>query len=346
MHGSAPRTSTTRALRIVASAALAIAWLPGCAHAPPGEDGLGESEASSEAASGDVGSSGAEPVASVGHGCATAGPSADPEAVREAIATLEAASTAWDATCDRPGPHGLCIAIASASAGGDRCGERRLGRIDVNARKRAKAASAREALDAALQDTADLGTPEDPDLSEALRDARGRAMVQLADADLEAYLSVHVPTGLDFYVEEWKKDSTEPGDLEQYEAQLEKKNDSTARFVAFYEAKNERGAALIEAYADVKKSGSAAWVLEAALRTSWLSLHFSDELRSAPLPASLRTAEMRDAYCSALQDQAAGPDEIARAAASYCVQRSEEFRVATEATTACRDLLARLTAED
>lgn len=299
---------------------IAIAWTAGCVQAS------------------------APPVAPASSPPTTS--SADAETVRAAIARLDAASAAWEATCTRPGPHGLCITIVAPDTAADRCGARLLGRVDVLERSASEARKARTDLSNAIADTAGLADPEDRDLAQALHDARGRAAVRLADADLEAYLAVHVPAKLEFYVEDWKKDAPDPEHRKDYAQQRDRADDSMARFKSFYETKNELGSALIKAYAEVKHARSPSWTAEAALRTSWLSVHFSDELRSAPVSKSLRTPEMRDAYCEALDDQARGPERLARDAAMYCVERSKEQGVTSEATTACQELLARLPAAD
>lgn len=357
-----PRTARSsprlRRLRTLASATACAAVWVGCAHAP---DGIGdESEAGSETSTADASeastsdaiadatdTTGRASTAGAPSGCAdperanASRPPADPEAAREAIARLSAASDAWDATCKRPGPHGLCIAVGPAEARGEPCGDRVLGRVDVRARSKA-AESAREELAAAIASTEALGAPEDPALAHALADARGRAVVQHADADLEAYLALAVPKNLDFYVEEWKKDSGDAEHEKEHSAQKAKVLDSMKRFKEFYEAKNELGSDLMAAYAETKRTGSAPWTTDAALRTAWLGLHFADELRGAPTPPSLKTAEMRDAYCTSLDDQARRLEDVARDAATYCVERSADFGIDTDATAACRDLLARL----
>lgn len=329
MQESRSSTSTTAALRVLAGVALSIAGLSGCAHATTSDDDLAQS-----------GSSSADESDSSGTSVAAA----DPGEVREAIAGLHAASAAWDATCSRPGPHGLCVVVRPSSPGADRCGDRRLGEVDVSARATAAAQAAREALAAALADAAALGDPDDRDLAQALHDARGRAAVLHVDAELETYLALHAPEDLDFYVESWKKDSDEAMHRAQYDEQKAKVDDSMKRFKAFYEGKNELGASLIQTYAEVKASRSTTWVAQAALRTSWVGLHFADELRAAPLPPSLRTEEMRDAYCTALEDQALGPERIARDAARFCIDGSSDGDVAADAHAACRELLARLPA--
>lgn len=272
-------------------------------------------------------------------------PADEPEAtssadVTESVAEIETALAAWDNSCKKKGAHGLCVRVTppATKAAQGRCAPRRLGAIAVRSRgKRGEVAY--EKLAAAVTKAEALPSPDDAADKAALRSALAQARVAMLDNELEAYIDVTVPSNLDFYVEEWKKGSGNPKWEAQYEKQVAKKEASTKKFTSFFDTKTKLGGELIKRYAKLKKYGDGNVVIEAALKTAWLSQNFADELVAAPIPKSIDKAEVKEAYCDALQDQAQGPEKMAKEAATYCTDKASENKITGEAVDACQALL-------
>ncbi len=257
------------------------------------------------------------------------------------IAEIDAALTAWDGSCKK-GAHGLCVQVTppAAKAPAGRCAPRRLGAIDVRSRGK-RGEVAREKLAAAVAKAEALPDPSDAGDKAALAAALAQGKIALLDQDMEAFLALTMPTDLDFFVEEWKKDSGNPKWEAQYERQVAKKEASMKKFKAFFDAKTKLGTALTKDLAGLKKFGEGHVVIEAALKTAWLSQNMADELSAAPIPKSLAKAEVKEAYCDALEGQAEGPEKTAKDALVYCTNKALETKVTGDAVDACRDLLGR-----
>ncbi len=101
--------------------------------------------------------------------------------------------------------------------------------------------------------------------------------------------------------------------------QVAKKKTSVERFSKFYDAKGEQGAALVKAYGVSRMAGDPGVILAWSLKTACVFRNFTDELRTAPLPKSLREPQLHDAYCNALQSQSAAPEKMAKQAIEYCL---------------------------
>ena len=273
-------------------------------------------------------------------------PAAAPEATPAtgdadaSVAELEAALAAWDASCKKKGAHGLCVQMTppATKARKGRCAPRRLGAITVRSRgKRGDAAYKK--LAAAVKKAEALPDPSDVADKAALQSALAEAKIALADRDLETYIAVTVPANLDFYVEEWKRDSGLPKWEAQYEIQVAKREASTKKFKAFFDEKTKLGGDLMKRYAKLKKYGDGEVVIEAALKTAWLSQNFADELVAAPIPKSIKKDEVKDAYCDALADQSKRPEKMAQDAATYCTDKASENKITGAAANACKELL-------
>ena len=61
------------------------------------------------------------------------------------------------------------------------------------------------------------------------------SMVYSADERYEEYLQNTMPEGLDFTVEEWKKDSGLPKWEKEYKDQVKARDDSQKRFKEFFD---------------------------------------------------------------------------------------------------------------
>ena len=260
----------------------------------------------------------------------------------ESVADIEAALSAWDGSCKKKGAHGLCVQVTppASKAPAGRCAPRRLGAIDVRSRgKRGQAAYKK--LAAAVAKAEALPDPSDTDDKAALAAALAQGKIALLDHDMESFLALTMPADLDFFVEEWKKDSGVAKWQAQYERQVAKKEASVKKFKTFFDAKTKLGAELMKDFAALKKYDDGQVVIEAALKTAWLSQNMADELSAAPIPKSLDKAEVKEADCDALEDQAEAPQKMAKEALVYCTNKATEAKITGDAVDACNELLTR-----
>ncbi|MCA9708536.1 MAG: hypothetical protein KDK70_21990, partial [Myxococcales bacterium] len=228
-------------------------------------------------------------LATVPAGPAAAGSPSTPAPTErsDAIDRLDAAVDRWDRSCRKPDAHGLCITIAPQAPTALRCGVPRLGRVRVQARRTPAARRAHEALTAAITEAEEAGPPTDPALASRYVEALAHARIARADRELERYLALSMPTDLDFFVEEWKKGSGIPKWESEYEAQRERKERSTRRFMEYHERKVELAKSLREAYGEVMASPVVHVRPALALRMAFVMQHMADQLRSALVPKSL-----------------------------------------------------------
>jgi len=228
------------------------------------------------------------------------------------------------------------------------CGNPTQGIITVYARDQKKAKEAQSYFSSALKLAPKAGNVPADDTAriEDFKNAVGMAMVYSADQDYEQYLSINIPDGLDFTVEEWKKDSGIPKWEKEYKEQVKKRDESKAAFQKFFEQKVKLATSLTEKYATVKDSKSAYWILAAAARTAVLSQNFADQLYRAEVPSSFKTEDQYYAYCDALADQASVPQKRALDAFTYCLQRSTEFQFFNEFSRMCEEELQQRNPEE
>jgi hypothetical protein len=277
-------------------------------------------------------------------------------AAAELVAQIEGAVQTWRDSCPTPNAQGLCIEHAVADPSPQRCAVPVLGRVIVHPRDPALASSALAELASAMDragcddnesrqgcdpEVLDV-QPRDAALRHRFHHALAAARLCRADAELEAYFALTMPTDIDFVVEEWKRDSREPGHAEEYRAQVTKRDDSQQRFKTYFESKTELAASLTADLAAVKQYRDEEVLARAALRTSWTALHFYDELHSAEIPASARTEPHREAYCAMLDDFGSTARRNAREAAYYCTRRAAQDGYRSPTVDACHELLARL----
>jgi hypothetical protein len=267
---------------------------------------------------------------------------ADAGARDAVVERIDDALQRWQASCPKAGTYGLCVKFSApaASAKARQCHAPRLGQVKVIARRKS-AAKAQADLAAALADGRKLTAPRGPAAAADFQAALGRAHLAITDADLEAYLKVTMPDDLDFFVEEWKKDSGNPKYQAQYEAQVRKRDASVKKFKAFFDTASEGGNELRKAHVEIKSFADAQLVLDASLRTALAAQHFADQLRTAPLPKSMSTDEMKDAYCGALEDQTEPVEQMAQMAALYCLERAKTTGLTGDTVTACQELYDR-----
>ena len=271
-------------------------------------------------------------------------PSADAASgVDEVLALVERGAETWEESCERANAEGLCLEFVLVKEDATRCGEPVLGDVVVHARDvdAAKAAQAdfAEALELAL----DLEAPGDDTLRMRYKSALATARLAQVDAKLEAYFGIDAPSDVDFTVEEWKRDSGVPKWEAEYTEQVAKKEASMQRFKDYFEAKTRAGQDVMKDFASVKQFGDVEVVLRAALRTSWTSVHFHDQMTSFEIPVSMRDKEdFRTAYCGALAGQAERPREQGVDAAIYCREKANEAGFEGSVVQTCSDLLAKL----
>ena len=160
-------------------------------------------------------------------------------------------------------------------------------------------------------------------------------MVYQADERYEDYLTTTMPEGLDFTVEEWKKDVGLPKYEREYKEQVKTAEDSKKRFKEFYDKKVSTAKELQERYGKVKSSKSPYWVLAAAARAAVVYQNYADQLYRAEVPRSFKVEDQVFAYCDALADQAAGPQKLANDAFTYCLERSTEFQFFNDFSRMC-----------
>lgn len=181
---------------------------------------------------------------------------------------------------------------------------------------------------------------EDSARAEAYKHAVGMAVIYLADAKYEEYLQLNIPEGLDFTIEDWKKDSGVPRWERQYRDQVKRAEESKQRFGQFYSQKLTLGRDLLRRYIEeVKAAGSPYWLLAGAARAAVVSQNFADQLYRAEVPKSFKTEEQYFAYCDALADEAAEPQALALKAFTYCLSESTKYQFFNEFSRMCEEEL-------
>jgi predicted Ser/Thr protein kinase len=232
---------------------------------------------------------------------------------RRAVAHAAIGDVQWRRSCPADA-QGLCIVEQPIAASSERCSTPLRGRITRMERMAALAEPARGHLQAAIS-LAGVSLPQDEALRGAFSEAIARSRVQLADAELERYLTLELPAEIDF----------------ENAAAL-----STTAFKLFYQQLSSEGMRLALSYAEVKKPANPAWTLVAAARTGMVNETASVALSTAPVPPSLDTAQ-RGAYCDALDEFGSPAVAQARSAYSYCVEKAETHGLAAEPTAGfCR----------
>lgn len=280
---------------------------------------------------------------------------------RRVVAEAAAGQVLWRQSCTKELLYDSCITIKrkKAVAGEETrkkasklrdkkkkelaqyCGSATQGIVTVYPRDPKKAKEAQSHFDAALK-LATKGSEvpaDDIARAEAYKNAIGLSIVYRADEKYEEYLGLNIPEGLEFNVEDYKKDSGIPKWEKEYKAQVAKRDESVAAFKTFFDRKVALQKQLIESYAQVKSSGSPYWVLAGAARTAILSQNFADQLYRAEVPKSLKTEDQVDAYCDQLAIFAEEPQKIAIEAFTYCLERSTEFQFFNEFSRLCEEEL-------
>ncbi|NVB41778.1 serine/threonine protein kinase [Pseudenhygromyxa sp. WMMC2535] len=235
---------------------------------------------------------------------------------RRLIAEASVGAVLWRRSCPEA-TDGLCLSIERASESGEGSGEGSgaapqiavscaTATLYTERPRDANAEQAIEHLRLATQLAATASPLESAAEQEALAAAIGEAKTLLADAQLEDYLALRGPRGLDF--------AESPGRTAL----------SKDAFAAFFRQKLEKAQAITAAYEAVKTSGSPRWIALASARSALTYRGFSDALLGLPLSESQTTDKQRDAYCEALETQTAPMLERAEEALDYCRAKVED----------------------
>lgn len=283
---------------------------------------------------------------------------------RRIVAEATIGQSLWRQSCSKELLYDSCLTVKrkKATAGEDKrekakklraktkkkkndiprhCGSSTQGLITIHARDKKKADQAQTHFSTVLK----LGKkkveipPTEYERIDAYKNAVGMSMVYQADRKYEEYLKIEIPTDLEFYVEDYKKDSGLPKWEREYKEQVAKKADSEKRFGEFFQSKTKLGGELVKQYTAVKSSKSPFWVLAAAARTAVLSQNFADQLYRAEVPKSIKTEDQYFVYCDSLADYATGPQKIAVGAFTYCLEKSTEFQYFNQFSRMCEEEL-------
>jgi len=267
----------------------------------------------------------------------------DESGAEEVLALVERGVDLWQASCDRPSAEGLCLEFVAGNEDPSRCGSPVLGGVRVHARDADAAREAQADFAEALELALDVDPPEDDALQRRYKTALAVARLSQVDAELETYFAIEAPTDIDFTVEDWKRTSDEPKFQAEYVEQVRRRDASVERFKEYFETKTLAGQELMTGFAGVKQFGDLEIVLQAALRTSWVSVHFHDQITTFEVPASIRDRqEARVVYCDALADHAERPRQLGLGAASYCHEHASAAGLEGGTAQACADLLTKL----
>jgi len=222
------------------------------------------------------------------------------------------------------------------------CGQATSGIVKVFPRNKKRADEAQKYFDSVLkQSKGKVSIPEeDRQRAEDFRNAVAMAQVYRADVQYEEYVVIAMPTGLSFFVEDYKKDSGLPKWEKEYKEQVKKKDDSVKRFTEFYQKKGKLGAELQKTYDSiVEAKQSPYWMLAAAARSAMVSQNYADQLYRAEVPAEFKTEEEAYAFCDELSDKAQPHQDAAVAKFSYCLEKSTTFQFFNDFSRLCEEEL-------
>lgn len=251
----------------------------------------------------------------------------------------------WQQSCVSPSPDGSCVRprrrsgatrAASAATLPTHCGPASLIAMTVLARDKSQVKEAKRYFAKAL-------AMHRSGAIESLAEERqtfarywlGALRFYTLEETYEALLSIQFPKGLDFI----------PG--------TSKAKESEQRFTEWVQTMRDQSEALQSDYADLaglRGSGAAPWTLAAIARSGQSAQHFSNLLRGAEIPRSVRRGasakESVQAYCDALQAAAAPLGQQVVQAYQHCLTRSQDLDHFGHWSRLCEKELARLRPED
>lgn len=187
-----------------------------------------------------------------------------------------------------------------------------------------------EAAQARLREVVKLGKVlppgEEPWLEMRVREALDRAEVILADRELEEALTLQVPSGLDFYVEDILKHSDKERDRKRHAEQLRRSEDSRRRFLAYWQQAYGNANKLSRRYEEVvARKYSPQGLFAAAARVAIVAQTQADRLLAAELPRGLGSEAAIKAYCGAMRDYTTPVEQNARLALEFCLARATAY---------------------
>ncbi|MCB9706031.1 MAG: hypothetical protein H6711_29500 [Myxococcales bacterium] len=223
------------------------------------------------------------------------------------------------------------------------CGSATSGIITVFPRNKKKADEGQKHFTTVLKlaKASKVSIPDDDRRrAEDFKNAVAMAMVYQADKDYEEYLTLEMPGGLNFNVEEWKKDAGLPKWEKEYKEQVKKRDESVKKLTEWKTKKEGLGAKLVAAYGEVgEMKQSPYWILAAAARSAMVSQNFADQLYRAEVPSEFKTEEEYFAYCDALGDMAGPIQEAAVGLFTFCLDRSTQYQFFNDFSRLCEDEL-------
>jgi hypothetical protein len=169
----------------------------------------------------------------------------------------------------------------------------------------------------------------------AFKHAWGMAVFYATDAKYEDFLRREPPEGLDFTIEEWRKESGVPAWEKQYAAQLATAQKSHARLREFVAEQSQLVAELEDRYFMVRQTLSPDWTLAAFARNASVNEYAAAGLRRAKLPRRLDSEDAVRAYCDALAGHAEPFEDRALQSWVYCLDHSTEYLYHDEFTHLC-----------
>jgi tetratricopeptide (TPR) repeat protein len=236
------------------------------------------------------------------------------DAARVVIAHAKIGQLLWKQSCRLPGVDGLCVTTNEHAA--RTCGTGTTQTATVTARDPRKRTDALAELAAAIQ--AYERQPKDGDL--AARYYYAQAKLAVADDELETYLALAVPRGL------------------QFDADRSAVRDaSVKRFGAWVEHEQRSGASLTRAYEAVLAVKDAASSITAAARIGIVAQGFASSLVTGTGP---HAADKLAAYCDKMTELAEPLEARAADAFAVCLAKSSELGWFGASSALCERVLS------
>jgi tetratricopeptide (TPR) repeat protein len=222
-------------------------------------------------------------------------------------------------SCSVRGVDGLCVAVKQTPR---TCGKGTTTTFTVTARNKRKVDEARVELAQAIREYERNPPTDDVEA----RYAYAQALVASADLELEPFLALGFPRGLDF------------ADKHRLE--------SMKRFNAWLEQEQKSGAELTRKYEAVLATKDTASSITAASRLAIVSRSFATAMAMAEAPRDVKrdpfAAEKQKAFCEKMIEVAEPLEERAAMGYGVCLAKSTELAWFSESSALCERELARM----
>jgi TolA-binding protein len=242
---------------------------------------------------------------------------------RVVIAYSKIAQLLLKQSCSIRGVDGLCVTVKERAR---TCGKGTTRTLAATARNAKKVADARAALEQAIREYERNAITDDVEA----RYAYAQARVAQADLDLEAYLGIAIPRGLDFD--------------DKHRA------DSTKRFSTWLDQMQKSGATLTRRYEAVLATKDVASSITAAERIAIVSQSFATAMATAEMPRDIAkepmAADKKKAFCAAMNDVIVPLEERAALGFGVCLAKSTELAWFGDSSAFCESQLARMKPEE